>query len=89
MYRAYNISPVFKDRFDYFLHDIEIMINEKDFSNSFSIRVALWITGLQASEHNLIFGSGIGDEKINTDEMLEKYKIPDIFSSFYTKNENI
>ncbi|MFY9080105.1 O-antigen ligase family protein [Aliarcobacter cryaerophilus] len=83
---AYNISPVFKDRFDYFLHDIEIMINEKDFSNSFSIRVALWITGLQASEHNLIFGSGIGDEKINTDEMLEKYKIPDIFSSFYTKN---
>ena len=83
---AYNISPVFKDRFDYFLHDVEVMINEKDFSNSFSLRVALWISGLEASKHNLIFGSGIGDEKINTDEIREKYKIPDIFSSLDTKN---
>ena len=83
---AYNISPVFKDRFDYFLHDVDFMINNKDFSNSFSIRVALWMTGLEASKHNLIFGLGIGDEKINTYEMREKYKIPDIFSSFNTKN---
>ena len=83
---AYNISPVFKDRFDYFLHDVEVMINEKDFSNSFSLRVALWISGLEASKHNLIFGSGIGDEKINTNEMREKYNIPDIFSSIDTRN---
>ncbi|PRN00365.1 O-antigen ligase family protein [Aliarcobacter cryaerophilus] len=83
---AYNISPVFKDRFDYFLHDVDFMINNKDFSNSFSIRVALWMTGLEASKHNLIFGLGIGDEKINTYEMREKYKIPDIFSSSNTKN---
>ncbi|WP_151949782.1 O-antigen ligase family protein [Aliarcobacter butzleri] len=83
---AYNISPVFKYRFDYFLYDVQSMITEEDFSNSFSLRVALWISGLEASKSNLIFGIGIGDEKINTLENREKYKIPDIFSSFNTKN---
>ena len=72
---AYNISPVFKDRFDYFLHDVEVMINEKDFSNSFSLRVALWISGLEASKHNLIFGSGIGDERENANYILQKFNI--------------
>ncbi|MGJ0355189.1 O-antigen ligase family protein [Aliarcobacter cryaerophilus] len=72
---AYNISPVFKDRFDYFLHDVEVMINEKDFSNSFSLRVALWISGLEASKHNLIFGSGIGDERENANHILQKFNI--------------
>src|SRR5574344_1179945 len=72
---AYNLSPVFKDRFDYFLHDVEVMINEKDFSNSFSLRVALWISGLEASKHNLIFGSGIGDERENANHILQKFNI--------------
>ena len=72
---AYNLSPVFKDRFDYFLHDVEVMINEKDFSNSFSLRVALWISGLEASKHNLIFGSGIGDERENANYILQKFNI--------------
>ncbi|MDX4012948.1 O-antigen ligase family protein [Aliarcobacter skirrowii] len=76
---AYNISPIFKDRFDYFLHDVEVMINEKDFSNSFSLRVALWIAGIEASKDNLIFGVGIGDEAINASNGIEKFKIPEYF----------
>ncbi len=83
---AYNISPVFKDRFDYFLHDIEVMVYEKDFSNSFSLRVALWISGLEASKDNLIFGSGIGDERDNAKYMLQKFNIKN--DSFKQDTEN-
>ena len=83
---AYNISPVFKDRFDYFLHDVEVMINEKDFSNSFSLRVALWISGLEASKHNLIFGSGIGDERENANYILQKFNISN--DNFKQETEN-
>ncbi len=83
---AYNISSVFKDRFDYFLHDVNVMVYEKDFSNSFSIRVALWISGLEASKSNLIFGSGIGDERENSKASLEKFKIPQ--DSFKQDTEN-
>lgn len=83
---AYNVSPVFKDRFDYFLHDVEVMINEKDFSNSFSARVALWISGLQASKDNLIFGSGIGDERENAKDSLERFDISK--DSFKQDTEN-
>lgn len=83
---AYNISPVFKNRFDYFLHDIEVMIVEKDFSNSFSARVALWISGLQASKDNLIFGSGIGDERENAKDSLERFDISK--DSFKQDTEN-
>lgn len=83
---AYNISPVFKDRFDYFLHDVNVMVYEKDFSNSFSLRVALWISGLEASKSNLIFGSGIGDERENAKASLEKFEIPK--DSFKQDTEN-
>ncbi|AYJ79683.1 hypothetical protein AN286_05795 [Aliarcobacter cryaerophilus ATCC 43158] len=83
---AYNISPVFKYRFDYFLHDIEVMVYEKDFSNSFSLRVALWISGLEASKDNLIFGSGIGDERDNAKYMLQKFNIKN--DSFKQDTEN-
>ena len=83
---AYNLSPVFKDRFDYFLHDVEVMINEKDFSNSFSLRVALWISGLEASKHNLIFGSGIGDERENANYILQKFNISN--DNFKQETEN-
>lgn len=83
---AYNISPIFKDRFNYFLHDLGAMVYKKDFSNSFSTRVALWITGIDASKDNLIFGTGIGDETTNAESSIVKYKIPDIFGSKDTKD---
>lgn len=82
---AYNFSPVFKHRFDYFIHDIEQMIYKKDYSNSFSLRVALWKTGLEASKSDIIFGTGIGDERLNAQVGIEKYKFKDRFSSKDTK----
>jgi len=78
---AYSFSPVFKDRFDYFIHDIEQMVYQKDFSNSFSLRYALWMTGLEASKKDFIIGTGIGNEVENIDIGIEKYSIPDYFIS--------
>ena len=62
------------------------MINEKDFSNSLSLRVALWISGLEASKHNLIFGSGIGDERENANYILQKFNISN--DNFKQETEN-
>jgi O-antigen ligase len=83
---AYSISPVFKDRANYLVHDIQKMVYEKDYSNSFSTRVALWMSGLEASKEAPIFGTGIGDEKINAEAGMIKYKIPNIFGNDNTKN---
>ncbi|MEN5388171.1 O-antigen ligase family protein [Aliarcobacter skirrowii] len=83
---SYNISPVFKDRFNYFLHDINSMIHKDDYSNSFSLRVALWMTGLEASKENILFGTGIGDEIINAENGINRFNIPPIFGSSDTTN---
>ncbi|WP_418186062.1 O-antigen ligase family protein [Aliarcobacter vitoriensis] len=72
---AYNISPVFKQRFDYFLLDVEKMVYEKNYSNSFSTRVALWLSGIEGSKDNLIFGIGIGDEYLSTKNSIDNFKV--------------
>lgn len=83
---AYNVSPVFKDRFDYLIHDIEGMIYENNYSNSFSLRVALWRTGIEASKEAVVFGTGIGDEMLNAKKGIERFSIPDAFGSEHTEN---
>jgi len=83
---AYNVSPVFKHRFDYFINDVNKMVEHKDFTNSFSIRVGLWMSGLEASKHNILLGSGIGDEMIHAKKTVEELKIPQIFGSKHTQN---
>jgi len=70
---AYNVSPVFHDRMNYTLHDIEVMINEKDFTNSLSVRISLWIMGIHQFLDNPIIGTGIGDEAVGLEKYIEKY----------------
>jgi O-antigen ligase len=70
---AYNISPVFHDRMNYTSHDIEVMVNEKDFTNSFSVRVSLWIMGINQFLDNPIIGKGIGDEAVGLETYIKKY----------------
>ncbi|PRM97531.1 O-antigen ligase family protein [Aliarcobacter cryaerophilus] len=70
---AYNVSPVFHDRMNYAFQDIEKMINDNDFTNSFSIRVSLWIIGLEQFIDNSFIGTGIGDEAIGIQKYIEKY----------------
>jgi O-antigen ligase len=70
---AYHISPVFHDRMNYTLHDIKVMIKEKDFTNSLSVRISLWIMGTHQFLDNPIIGTGIGDEAIGVEQYIEKY----------------
>ena len=70
---AYNASPVFNDRINYAFHDIEKMIKDKDFTNSFSIRVSLWIIGTEQFLDNFLIGTGIGDEAVDIQKYVKKY----------------
>ena len=70
---AYNISPVFHDRMNYTLHDIDVMVNEKDFTNSLSVRISLWFMGTHQFLDNPIIGTGIGDEAIDLEKYIKKY----------------
>ena len=70
---AYNTSPVFNDRINYAFHDIEKMIKDKDFTNSFSIRVSLWIIGTEQFLDNFLIGTGIGDEAVDIQKYVKKY----------------
>ena len=70
---AYNLSPVFHDRINYAFHDIEKMIKDKDFTNSFSIRVSLWIIGTEQFLDNFLIGTGIGDEAVDIQKYVKKY----------------
>ena len=76
---AYNVSPIFKDRYYQTMHDVNKMFVEKDFTGSFSARVGLWITGLEGFIREPILGTGIGDETVNNKELIEKRKL----TSFY------
>lgn len=70
---AYNASPVFNDRINYAFHDIEKMIKDKDFTNSFSVRVSLWIIGTEQFLDNFLIGTGIGDEAVDIQKYVKKY----------------
>ena len=70
---AYNISPVFHDRMNYTFHDIDVMIKEKDFTNSLSMRISLWIMGSHQFLDNPIIGTGIGDEAVGVEKYIKEY----------------
>lgn len=70
---AYNFSPVFKDRYNQTVLDVSKMINNNDYSGSVSARIGLWIIGSESGLKTLLIGTGIGDEAINSKEMVEKY----------------
>ncbi|QOG11498.1 O-antigen ligase family protein [Arcobacter sp. FWKO B] len=70
-FSAYYASPTFHDRMNYTLHDLNEMIINDDYTNSFSARVGLWITGVKSSFHEPLLGTGIGDEAVHTkDEVI-------------------
>ncbi|MFC1524143.1 O-antigen ligase family protein [Thermodesulfobacteriota bacterium] len=60
-----NIDYV-KQRTDHGYNDINKIINN-DYTSSFGIRIAMFITGLQIANDNILFGVGIKD---NLDEMI-------------------
>lgn len=72
---AYNTSPVFKERGAAAYHDITSTLFDKNYSQSFGIRVSLWIMGLNVFKDNILLGTGIGDEKTGMQKYAKKYNI--------------
>jgi O-antigen ligase len=62
-YTAYNVSPVFKTRFDASINETnKISNNQKNqYHGSFGTRLALWIVGVEIIKENPILGVGVGD----------------------------
>ena len=60
---AYELSPMFKNRIDYSVQTVnELQNNSNNYSSSFGTRLGLWKYALQASQDNILFGSGTGDQ---------------------------
>ena len=72
---AYNTSPIFKERGTAAYHDITSTLFDKNYSQSFGIRVSLWIMGLNVFKDNILLGTGIGDEKTGMQKYAKKYNI--------------
>lgn len=81
---AYTSSPIFSKRMDYTVSDIQTMVNNNNYTNSFSIRVALWGIGIKNFIHDPLIGTGIGDEAVNSTEDIKKYDL----EYFINKNNN-
>lgn len=77
-YSAYQISPVFKVRFDQGADEISHLKNDSDskFRGSFGQRVGFWIVGSEIIEDNFFFGTGAGGEEITFKKYLDKQTEP-------------
>ncbi len=62
LYSAYELSPVFKERLNYAVKDISLMLYKHDYSNSFSKRVALWNMGYHQFLKSPLIGYGVGND---------------------------
>lgn len=73
LFGSYNSFQNFKVRVDAAISDVK-KIGNNNFNNSFGIRVLYWKLTIDSLKENPLLGNGIGDFKINTKQMLEKYK---------------
>lgn len=78
---AYSISPVFKARMNYTYEETSNMVLKSDFSGAFSMRVSLWILGVNKFIESPIIGSGIGDEGIDIKILANKFNF-DVYKNF-------
>ena len=65
-YVAYQVSPIFKDRFDNSIKETKVISAEKIFCGSFGQRLGAWIVGGEIFLDNPILGVGISK---NTDTL--------------------
>lgn len=80
----YQYSPTFKDRLTHTYTDLSLMINEKNYTGSFSARIAMWKLGIQSFTYQPILGNGIGDEASNIIKEIEEKKL-----SYFISSNNI
>ena len=80
----YHYSPIFKNRLTHTYSDLSLMINEKNYTGSFSARIAMWKLGIQSFTYQPILGNGIGDEASNIIKEIEEKKL-----SYFISSNNI
>jgi len=79
---AINFSPTFQERVKQGETDIVKMIEEKDYNGSLSIRIGLWIAGIDQITDKLDFGSGIGNDMNKIPYYTQKNDISNNFETF-------
>ena len=79
-YSAYQISPVFKVRFDQGSNEISKIKSDASskYHGSFGQRLGFWIVGSQVIEDHFFFGTGTGAEDIKFKEYLNKQTQADL-----------
>jgi len=70
---GYLISPNLKNRMNQTRHDIENMLVNKKYDDALSIRISLWIMGVNVFKDNFISGTGIGAEMNGLVDYAKKY----------------
>jgi len=76
-YAAYEISPVFKQRFDTSVKETQSISNDGVFCGSFGARLGLWIVGSEIFLDNPILGIGIS-KNVETMKLYVKNSHPDM-----------
>lgn len=72
---AYNTSPVFKSRGTQAYNDITQTFINENYTDSFGIRVSLWIIGADVFSDNLLLGTGINKDALYIKRYAEKHNI--------------
>jgi len=72
LFTAHNYSPNLQNRLQQVTQDISMVINQNTYTQSLSIRISLWIVGVDEIFDGKLFGSGIGNEKNKINYYKEK-----------------
>ena len=72
-FAAYNISPNFQNRFNQATTDVSQMIEQNNYTGSFSTRVSLWIIGIDQITDSISLGSGMGNEMNQIEYYVQKH----------------
>lgn len=78
---AFTFSPNFQARMHQAKVDISTMLVEKDFNKSLSIRIGLWIIGIEQITQELDFGTGIGNDMNQVAILAQKNGMNNNFDS--------
>jgi len=79
---AFSFSPNFQARAQQAKIDISKMIEERDYRRSLSIRIGLWISGIDQITQELDFGVGIGNDMNEVAFYAQKNSINNDFEEF-------
>jgi len=85
---AYNLSPTFKNRFNYTISDITDMKKNHNYTRAFSKRVALWDIGYHQFLNKPFLGYGVGNEMKPLTQYIKKLNYSINALNGYSDNHN-